>query len=306
MNEPASSIVVWCFKDGRRGHENQSVGLLRALAEHQCIEVHDITVDGNILVDGWYALSGGFPPGGKLPRPVFHVGAGHNTHLPMLAARKAWGGKIIVLMSPTLPLTWFDLCIVPEHDEPPSRPNVLLTRGVLNGLRAQQVASVSKGLFLIGGPSNHYTWSPDTLLHQIGAITAQSGNMKWVLATSPRTPPSTTEALGKLSSPDITLTPFEGVEPGWLPYQLALASQVWVTEDSVSMIYEALTTGATVGVLATPKRKPSRVSRGVNALIDQGLVTPFARWKIEKCLSTPKSRLDEASRCAQWISNQWL
>lgn len=306
MSESSSSIVIWCFKDGRRGHESQSTGLLTALSEKQCIAVHDIVVDGNIWEDGWRALCGSFPPGNKLPTPVFHLGAGHNTHLPMLAARKARGGKIIVLMSPTLPPTLFDLCIVPEHDNPPSRPNILRTRGVLNPLRDQGSASPSKGLFLIGGPSSHYRWSQEALLTQIGEITALSGEMDWVLATSPRTPSITTEALMELRSEGITLAPFESVEPSWLPCQLALSSQVWVTEDSVSMIYEALTAGAKVGLLSTPPKKPSRVSRGVNSLIGDGFVTPFARWKINHCLLPPRARLDEASRCAQWISSQWL
>ena len=306
MIESSASIVVWCFKDGRRGHENQSLGLLAALGEIHGLDVRDIVVEGRTLMDCWQVLRSRFPPGEHLPAPMFHLGAGHRTHLPMLAARRARGGKTIVLMNPTLPRAWFDLCIVPEHDMTAERPNILRTRGVLNRLRAKNRACPSQGLFLIGGPSTHHGWSEKALLEQIRDITQASSAMKWVLATSPRTPRSTTKALGNLTSPGIKLAPFESVDSSWLPQRLNVSSQVWVTEDSVSMVYEALTAGATVGLIAAPKRKPSRVSRGMDSLIDEGLVTPFARWKNLRSLPTPQVRFDEASRCAEWITDRWL
>jgi mitochondrial fission protein ELM1 len=51
----------------------------------------------------------------------------------------------------------------------------------------------------------------------------------------------------------LTIVPFAATSPDWLPTQLARADQAWVTADSVSMVYEALTAGAAVGVLDVPR-----------------------------------------------------
>ena len=307
MNEAASSIVAWRFKDGRRGHENQSLGLLAALSEIHSVTVCDVEVIGrHPMVESWRLLARRFPPGEHLPTPNLHIGAGHRTHLPMLAAKRARGGRTIVLMNPTLPRAWFDLCIVPEHDRGREQANVLRTRGVLNGLRVNGCASPLQGLFLIGGPSTHYEWSQDALIEQIVEITKHANNMQWTLATSPRTPLATTVALRNLTTAGIELAPFEAVDTAWLPQQLNQSSQVWVTEDSVSMVYEALTVGAAVGLISTPKLKPNRVSSGVDTLIAQGLVTPFCRWERSRSLPKPNTRLDEATRCADWIARHWL
>ena len=70
-----------------------------------------------------------------LPTPDLLLGAGHHTHLSLLAARRIRGGKVVVLMRPSLPPGLFDLCLIPEHDAPPARPNVLATRGALNRIQ---------------------------------------------------------------------------------------------------------------------------------------------------------------------------
>ena len=306
MNESRSSVVVWCFKDGKRGHENQSLGLLTALGEEHAIEVHNISVAGRTLVDAWRAATRRFPPGENLPTPALHLGAGHQTHLPMLAAKRARGGRIVVLMKPTLPTSWFDLCAIPEHDNPQPRPNILPTRGVINRARSARTAASTKGLILIGGPSAHHDWSQDALLRQIVEITQDAGAMQWTLATSPRTPGATTAALRQLPAGNISLAPFQCVDANWLPEMLEVASQVWVSEDSVSMVYEALTAGAAVGVMSVPQKKSSRVSRGMTALAREGLITSFAGWQHGHRLSAAPATFNEADRCANWITDRWL
>lgn len=306
MNETNTPIVVWCFKDGRRGHENQSLGLLEALADNRGLDIHDVTVEKRAFVDWWRAAAGRFPPGDELPAPVFHLGAGHGTHLPMLAAKRARGGKTIVLMNPSLPQTWFDLCIVPEHDDGKTSPNMLRTRGVLNRLRPHEDVSCAKGLILIGGPSTHYDWSDSKLRDQIDEITEDSHDIEWTLATSPRTPRTTTDRLRELTTAKIGLAPFETVNPAWLPDKLIESSRIWITEDSVSMVYEALTTGAAVGLIEVPQKKSSRVSRGIESLVADGLATPFSRWRSDRNLPKPHTPLHEASRCAEWIADRWL
>jgi len=51
------------------------------------------------------------------------------------------------------------------------------------------------------------------------------------------------------------------------------AQAVWVTEDSVSMIYEALTAGCRVGVMMLDRLKQDRITRSVDNLLQQHIIS---------------------------------
>ena len=108
-------MIVWRFSDGRRGHDNQSLGLIEALSTLLSLEVHTVEIAAcSIGVIDFFRRR--FPAADNLPAPQLIIGAGHATHWPMLAARRERGGRIVVLMKPSLPRAWFDLCIIPKHD----------------------------------------------------------------------------------------------------------------------------------------------------------------------------------------------
>src|SRR6185437_1855887 len=73
------------------------------------------------------------------PAPDLIVGVGHSTHLSLILLKKCFPhAKSIVLMRPTLPISWFDFAIVPAHDyvdaEPKVPNHVFISKGVLNPL----------------------------------------------------------------------------------------------------------------------------------------------------------------------------
>jgi mitochondrial fission protein ELM1 len=300
----ARPLVVWRFIDGKPGHENQSLGLANALAELLPVDVRTLAVRG-----GWRRwpglLAGRCVADAALPPPDLLVGAGHATHLPMLVCRRRRGGRIVVLMRPSLPRRWFDLCVIPQHDAVAVADGVLLSRGVLNTLRPAAHKDPQLGLILVGGPSAHYRWDAAALCAQIGEI-ARRDLRRWVVATSRRTPAETSQALGRIAAANLTLVPHEQTAPGWLAGQLQPAAVAWVTEDSVSMLYEALTAGAACGVLPVPVRRAGRVRAGLQGLLADGLVTSFAAWQRDGRLAAPDQPLGEAARCARWIRDRWL
>ncbi len=127
-------LIVWCFTDGKPGHDNQSRGLLAALRER--VVVDDFTIHiADCRAGLMSCLTGRAVFGRELPAPDLIIGAGHATHLPMLNARRVHGGRVVVLMKPTLPAAWFDLCVIPAHDRSRRAENILVTRGVLNRIR---------------------------------------------------------------------------------------------------------------------------------------------------------------------------
>ncbi len=297
-------LVVWRFSDGKAGHDNQTRGLAEALARLRPTETHTLNpLPPAAALRGW--LLGRLPCWNDLPAPNVLLGAGHRTHLSLLAARRTRGGKVVVLMRPSLPLGLFDLCLIPEHDAPPSRPNVLITRGALNRLQPSATLDPQQGLFLIGGPSEHFGWDDAALRQSIMALVAADPAIQWTLTTSRRTPPGFLEGLSSLADMRLTVVPVAATGPDWLPSQLARAGQAWVTSDSVSMVYEALTAGATVGILDVPRKRASRISRGLDRLAADGWVTSFADWQERPYLHRPPGVFNEAERCARWIVERW-
>jgi len=296
--------VIWRFRDGKRGHENQSAGLVEALAERHAVSVHDISVSDREQLHSLH--------GSPLPSPTLIVGAGHATHRPMLSARRARGGRVVVLMRPSLPRRCFDLCIIPEHDGVAQRADTLVTRGVLNRVRPAAWRSPDEGLILIGGPSKHHHWDDARIVDQIAIIARNRPRLHWRVASSRRTPATLLAAVADLHLANIETIPVTAVAPDWLPARLARAGEVWVSEDSVSMVYEALSGGAGVGVIEVPARaRPfgaarDRIRVGLDTLVEQKLVTRFAAWDRAQTLAAPPSPLSEARRCADWIIEHWL
>jgi mitochondrial fission protein ELM1 len=297
-------MVIWAFTDGKAGHENQTRGLLAALQRRGPTDVRWIKVPpySSVLTN---LMTKRFLPGVALPSPDYLVGAGHRTHLPMIAARRARGGKSIVLMKPSLPRVWFDLCVIPEHDQV-SGGNVITTRGALNVMQPGK-KDARAGLILIGGPSRHHGWREKEMIAQVAAIVQRETKMEWTLTTSRRTPPSSTTRLAEIKAKNFTIVPVRDTGPEWLPEKLAHATTAWVSEDSVSMVYEALTAGCATGILAVPARRrgKKKLQQGIDALVSDGLVMRYAAWQEGGQPAAPDQPFNEAERVADWILNKW-
>lgn len=254
-------ICIWRIVDGKPGHESQTAGLVQALGDMAQVDVYDLPVSGRLTaLSQW--LCGRFSAGKDLPAPDLILGAGHGTHLSVLAAKRRFGGRAVILMQPSLPLRLFDLCLIPEHDDPADLPNVVQTYGVLNTIRPAANASLVRGLVLIGGPSTHHGWDTEGIVAQVVACAQANRDVEWVLTTSRRTPDLSEAALLALDEPNLKVVPFAQTERGWVAERLQECGLAWVSEDSVSMVYEALSSGARVGLLQVPaKGKSSRVIR---------------------------------------------
>lgn len=265
----STPLVVWRFVDGKAGHESQSQGLVEALARRTSIDFHDLNVC-SMSYSALRWLIASFEEGQSLPPPDMLVGAGHRTHWPMLAARRVFGGKIVVLMKPSLPLCCFDHVIIPEHDGPSLKSNVILTKGALNTIRPSENASDDKGLILVGGPSRNHDWDGHAIANQVKKLLEIYSGVDWLLTTSRRTPVQSVDLLHAINHASLSIIPFEETEPGWVGKRLRECGKVWVSEDSVSMVFEALSSGAEVGLLEVPPRqKHSRVQRAVETLKSQ-------------------------------------
>ncbi len=299
-----SPLTIWLLGDGKPGHENQSRGLAEALERLRPCQTLRIPLPGGGLFS---RLRGLRLSCRKLPRPDLILAAGHATHLPLFLLARRHRARSVLLMKPSLPTRCFDLCLAPEHDFPDGAPaDVITTLGALNRVTFQADAARDGGVLLVGGPSATHDWDQDAILDQLAGVCAGAPRGYWRLTTSRRTPPGMTGRL-RQALPAVEVLDHTETDRNWLPDHLAQAAEVWVTEDSVSMIYEALSSGARVGLLAVPRRRQdNRILRGLDKLTARGFLTPYATWRETRRLSPPPHVLREADRCAKLVSDRLL
>lgn len=298
------SLCIWIVSDGKPGHLNQSRGLAEAIARATPTTIHEFAA----LPRARAALACLLArlPAQNLPLPDLILGAGHATHLTLLAARRASGGRAVVLMKPSLPRRLFDLAIVPAHDGLKADARTWVTEGAINRVRPAAEpddARMRRGLILIGGESPHFEWNGDAIHVQIKSLLARLPALHWTLATSRRTPADFLARLPRHET--LAVVPPEAAPPDWLPARLAESGIVWVTPDSASMVYEALTAGADVGVFDLPVNPKSRVGWAIAGLADAHRITRFAQWCAHGVLHPNRSPLAEADRTAAHLLT-WL
>ena len=305
MSSTTQKQIVWLITDGKPGHQNQSEGLVQALAEKTPIRIMRLPV-----LPFWKTLYAYLVHKHHLlklaPKPVIVIGAGHATHATLLLTKILFGTKTIVLMKPSLPLWLFNLAVIPEHDKVKPGNRVEITRGVLNKIKIEGDKKINQGVMLIGGPSRHHDWNEAQLLEQLNKIIDALPHIEWVIADSRRTPAETSGALKQLAAEKVTFVSCEEVDSDWLPALLSASTYAWVTVDSVSMVYEALTAQCQVGLLDVPPLQQSRVSRGLQSLVDENYAVTFRQWQADESFGELKVFASEAERCAGIINRRFM
>ena len=281
---------IWIISDGKPGHLNQSLGLAEALVRLRS----NLSFEVRSVDEGLSLLK-------SESSPKLIISAGRRTHFWSWLCKLRFGAKNVVMMRPSLPLACFDLVLVPEHDQLKSRSNrVQTTRGALNRMVPGEKLPGSS-LVLIGGPSKHVRWSDREVIDQLQGIQSANPEMRLRIATSRRTPSEFLKHLQELPNVEIILP--ESVGRDWLPKTLAETERVWVTSDSVSMVYEALTAGCAVSLIGLESATNARTQRGMQMLVEAGFVDYSTDF--ESTLSL--AGLAEAKRCAELILEKgWL
>lgn len=304
-------MVIYIVSDGKKGHLSQTRGLAAALLEQAAVKApgqehscHEVDITGKSWMSKLFYKGKDL----DLPRPHLILCAGHSTHLAALSLAHHLRCLCIVCMKPSLPTGLFDLCIMPRHDLPTgatAAPGVFTTNGAINCIRPRPDVPKTETLILIGGPSKSYKWEEETIITQLSTIARHNSNTM-VLTTSRRTPTDFAQDVAA-ACPSIRVIPVEETGPNWVADHLAKAAQVWVTQDSVSMVYEALSSGAPVGIIEMPTKegphKPdsSRIARGLNMLIADGSVCRFTEWAKKHALPRNEHEFYEAGRTAAYI-----
>lgn len=298
--------MVWFFTDDKPGHLNQLKGLESRLLAHANIEPCWVSV--TVKKISWVDAILKRIPYDCEPVPDLVVGAGSATHKYLVAARRKYHCLSLLLMKPSLPLWLFDAAIIPEHDNPPTRDNILITTGVLNNVvprvaGSRKLPSKKLGLILIGGASKHYIWDDDAILQQIESVVAKSTDIdQWVLGNSRRTPESFLVKIKQRQLDRVDVVEHQNTGASWLPSSMSRSQRIWVTPDSVSMVYEAITSGAETSIFDLEPKQESRIVKGVNRLLGKNLIS---KWPVMEP-GGQQPELWEADRAAVWVLERML
>ena len=298
----SDSAVVWRFLDGRTGHENQVLALSESLQRRRNCHFFDIPVTFDSRMP-WQIVPRLISKCRSLPEPQLCIGAGHRTHLPMLIARHQFGGKIVVLMRPSLPCHLFDACLIPQHDHiwlP--HAGVLQTIGVLNRVRPTGTLCHKTGLILIGGHSRHFLWNSQTVAHHVHQLLTATA-ISWTIAASRRTPE---DFLQQLQKHPLAASIIPKVLPAAeLLTRMNSAGHIAVTCDSMSMISESLSSGAAVTLIRLPLKRSGRFSRELCRLIRSGRFTTDHDAP-NVAAASQSSFITESDRCAAFLEQHLL
>ena len=291
---------VWAVTTGEAGNVSQAEGLAEALGW----PFESLTVR---LRGPWSWLPAHRQPPGLLccglherlagPWPDLLIGCGRRSASVSAAVRRAGGGRTFTvhILDPRADVNLFDLVVPPAHDGL-AGPNVVATRAALHRVTPEKLAAAEAewrerlgGLnvaVMLGGRSRSHRFTRETLHKLTSGLADLDGEI--AVTASRRTDPGIVDTL-KARLPQAWF--WDGT--GGNPYlgMLALARHVVVTEDSVSMISEAISTGKPVYVAEMAGRS-RRLARFHDSLLQEGVVRVFdgrlGEWRYEPVNETPR------------------
>lgn len=315
-------LSIIAYLDGRAGHEKQTRAILQALTDltkinivYKKVAVSRAAYCRN-LARYLIAFAGSSKNWHLSAAADLIIGTGTYTHLPMLTEKKI---RLKAHNKPLFAVTCmtpepflrnsFDLCCIPAHDEPTLRENIFVTLGPPTPRIRSGKHESDRGLILVGGTDRKsHIWDTGTVAGQIRTVIKKNQSIQWTVSSSPRTPAETCIKLEKLASElNFIFIRSEDTPSGWVEGQYAVNKSVWVTADSVSMMYEALNAGCSVGVLPVEWIKPeNKFQKGIDLLKTRRLIVDFEDWQNGAPMpDQPADQFNEAGRCAREILKRW-
>ena len=316
-------LSIVAYFDGRLGREKQTRSILNALSGMTSVHVESIKVSvapaAYLKNLSAYFFSFLLPvrSESKSHSVDLIIGTGTHTHIPMILEKKSRGGlsshlvRVVTCMSPEAFLSnTFDLCCIPMHDDPPTRENVLVTLGPPSPVVFEKRHKPDRGLILLGGlDTKSHIWKSAETASQIKIIIANNPGILWTVSSSPRTPEDTCRELENMavSMQQLTFYRSKDTPAGWVEEQYALNGTAWVTADSISMVYEALTAGCSVGILPVEwVRQDNKFKKSLQLLAEKGIIVDFGAWQKGAPMPTvKKEQFNESFHCAQEILKRW-
>ncbi|MDC3313621.1 mitochondrial fission ELM1 family protein [Gammaproteobacteria bacterium] len=248
--------ILW-ISDGKKGHEKQVEILLNEISKTENINIQkeiiqlskfsqllELVIYSTCLLFGNVFLSKNKFLAYKKNQTEVVIGAGSSIHIRMLLIKSYLSInntsiKAISILTPNLYKNHFDIICSPMHDikKLPKNNKVIYFEGSLAKVSSSEVDE-SLGFIGIGGINKHYIFDQDSIMLQIEFLLGLYPQKKWFLFTTRRTPNEMIHRVNKVASENNNLI----IAHDNYDAIIEKASIKVVTQDSVNMVYESLST----------------------------------------------------------------
>lgn len=309
-------MKILAVSDGRRGIENQALGLAEAVARQA-----DGACDIQVHIVAHRPSFAALPPSLQLmtrrqfdlPDADLVIGCGRQAIAPLLALRRSNRDAFTVyVQDPRTDPSRFDLVVAPAHDgltgprveTMMGSPNRITRDAIIGGTLAHAARlgtlPMPRAMIAIGGPSQaHEMRAPTLRTHVEAGLALLDKGYSLLITTSRRTPETALTAWQDFAAGHDNIWLHTPDSDGDNPYFAFLggADIILVTEDSTNMLTEACATGKPV------YRLPMDGKAGKFAQLYDALEARchVRRWDSGQNDPQPYPALDETSRVAQQI-----
>ncbi len=293
---------ILILSDGKTGHLRQAQGVAKLLERNlaargmcSCLQIQEVKFRSNFagrVLNLVTFFSGKYPSWRLLEylhwvltketwevlartKPDIIISAGTKlSAVNYLLARQNQARALVLMRPGILGTKRFDLVIIPRHDRPGKRKNLVITSGALNligvdylkeksalllasGLIKNNLAPLRIGV-LIGGSSREFFIDPPLIKQVIDQIKIAALGLAAdiLLTTSRRTTKETEQAikqqLENYAPVKLLILAGENNHPDVLGGILGLSNIIIVSGESISMISEAVASGKYVIVFSSP------------------------------------------------------
>lgn len=267
----STPLAILILSDERPGHYHLAEGVAAAIGRRVPVAVTRITIQRRKLAPGRllaaaYAL--GMPPAvllrtgytiapPQLPPASLVISAGGDTLTANAAAARALGASNIFCGTLRhLPAEAFDLVIssYARHAQLPHHLVTLKPNGIDPDMLPRRSGPLTLGPghpprtagLLVGGPSGLFDWRMDEWQRLVTflADSRSTSGTRWIVSTSRRTPDAVGDLLQDVAQepngPIAELIDFRVAGPGTLPRLFGAVEAILATEDSSTMLSEAV------------------------------------------------------------------
>lgn len=313
--------AVWALVDDRAGHTGQVLGVIGKLGLPYQLKRLEYNTLGRLLPPQMQGASlmgldkkRAAPIAAPWPKLV--IAAGRRT-LPVLRYIKHQSPSTI-----TVYLMWpgdtrdIDLIAAPEHDNPPSLPNVIRTLAPLHAVTSETLASARQAwaaqfshlprpwvALCLGGNTKHGEFTTTDWRNVISSAQQLAAHGSLLVTTSRRTPAEAVKLVETLVSGPHLLHRWDIDKDNPYLGMLGSADSIVVTGDSLSMCAEACVSGKPVYIYAPDKIIPEKHKKLHAPLYARNMARPLE--DANQHAWSPTTGLDEAATVAREIRTRF-
>ncbi len=348
-------MKVLVLNDGNKGNLIQSLGIAKNIPGSE-VEIYRVSLKGPVyslpgrkgkykagskivsiffLLKMWnmgMKITEIFLEKKKIPNKKFDFVISTGSFLAPfnLLFSKKTGARAINIMTPAIiPLSYFDIAIIPYHDSLQlfhAPANVIVSLGSLNVIDEKLLEEEKTKLIekkgipegkkigvLIGGDDQNYRISVNWVKKFMNLLKQIEGEKKFLITTSKRTAEPTVKFLRDYISQweNIFYAEFPGISKESHYFGiLALSDILIVTEDSINMISEAVSSGKPTLIVGVERKRNKKLifDFTIGKLVEEGYADYLGFSEIDKLPERIKEmtdkkfkKLNESQRCARKI-----